>query len=110
MVGSELALEGKGLTIASSSTESLHTAEVAGSIPASPTQKTRRFAGKTFIKIEHVEGSSASCAATAQQRGVSCANLTFRSLSRSSAQLRYGTSLEGGIVIGITEGPPIRVA
>jgi hypothetical protein len=45
------------------------TAEVAGSIPASPTLKILRFAGKTWMAVEGSGHALAHCAATVQQRG-----------------------------------------
>ena len=48
----------------------LHTAEVAGSIPASPTLKISCFADKTQVKKSTLNARRDPCAATMQQRGV----------------------------------------
>src|SRR3712207_6511299 len=55
--------------ISSAGERCLHTAEVAGSNPASPTQKMSCFAGEMRNISEHLEGLSRLCAATVQQRG-----------------------------------------
>jgi hypothetical protein len=54
----------------------LHTAEVAGSIPASPTRERSAFAGKKRKQNWYAEFSVDPCAATVQQRGGAPTKLT----------------------------------